>query len=46
MVIIYINFVVLESQMLYTKFQGNDPSDSGEDLLRFLPYGHVASLVM
>ena len=32
--IIYMNFVVLESQMLHTKFEGNRPSGSGEDFLR------------
>ena len=34
--------------MLHTKFQGNQPSDSGEeDFLRFLPYmGMAAILVM
>ena len=47
-VIIYINFIELTPQMLHTKFQGNQPSGSGEeDFLRFLPYmGMVAILVM
>ena len=26
--------------MLHTKFQGHQSSGSGEDFLRFLPYGH------
>ena len=41
-------FVVLESQVLHTKFQGNQPSGSGEeDFLMFLSYmGMVTILVM
>ena len=49
-VIIWINLVVLEHQMLPTKFQGHQPFDSGEeDCLRFLLYmymGMAAILVM
>ena len=43
--IIYINFVVPESQMLHIMFQGNWPSGSGqENFLSFLPYiGMVAT---
>ena len=47
-VIIWINLVVLEYAMLYTKFQGHQPLGSEErDFWRFLPYrygsylGHV-----
>ena len=47
MVIIYINFVELESPMLNAKFQGNRTSGSGEEDLKFLPYmGMAAILVM
>ena len=46
-VIIYINFVELESPMLHTKFQDHRTSGSGEDFLRFLPYmGMAAILIM
>ena len=48
MVIIYINFVELETPMLHAKFQDYNTSGSGEeDYLRFLPYmGMAAILVM
>ena len=48
MVIIYINFVEVESLMLHAKFQDHRTSGSGEeDFLRFLPYmGMAAILVM
>ena len=48
MVIIYIDFVELESPMLHAKFQDQRTSGSGEeDCLRFLPYmGMAAILVM
>ena len=48
MVIIYKNFVELESPMLHAKFQDHRTSGSGEeDFLRFLPYmGMAAILVM
>ena len=48
MVIIYINFVELESPMLHAKLQDHRTSGSGEeDFLRFLPYmGMAAILVM
>ena len=47
MVIIYINFVELESLILHAKFQEHRTSGSGEDFLRFLPYMcMVAILVM
>ena len=47
-VIIYINYVELESPMLQAKFQDHSTSGSGEeDFLRFLPYmGMAAILVM
>ena len=47
-VIIYINFVELDSPMLHAKFQDHRTSGSGEeDFLRFLPYmGMAAILVM
>ena len=47
-VIIYINFVELESPMLHAKFQDHRTSGSGEEgYLRFLPYmGMAAILVM
>ena len=45
--IIYINFVELESPMLHAKFQDHRTSSSGEDFQRFLPYmGLVAVLIM
>ena len=48
MVIIYINFVELESPILHAKFQDHRTSGSGEDdFLRFLAYmGMAAILVM
>ena len=48
MAIIYIILVVLESQMLHTKFQGNQLGGSGEaDLFMFLTYlGMMAIFVM
>ena len=47
-VIIYINFVELESPILHAKFQDHRTSGSGEeDFLRFLLYmGMAATLVM
>ena len=47
-VIIYINFVELESLMLQAKFQDHRTSSSGEeDFKKFLPYmGMAAILVM
>ena len=46
-IIIYINFVVLESQMLHTKFQGNWLSGSGEeDFLRFSTYICMAAILV
>ena len=47
-VIIYINFLELESPMLHAKFEDHRTSGSGEeDFLRFLPYmGMAAILVM
>ena len=47
-VIIYINFVELESPILHAKFHDHRTSGSGEeDFKRFLPYmGMVAILVM
>ena len=45
MVIIYINFEGLTSLMLHTKFQGNQPSGSGEEFLKvFTIYGHGGHL--
>ena len=48
MVIIYTNYVTLESSMLHAKFQDHRTSGSGEeDFQRFLPYmGMAAILVM
>ena len=45
-VIIYINFVVLESRILHTKCQGNQPSSSGEDLLIFYHIWAGSHLIM
>ena len=46
-VIIYINFVELESPMLHAKFQDHRTSGSGEeDFLRVLYMGMTAILVM
>ena len=47
-VIIYVNFVELESLMLHAKFQDHKASGSGEEnFQRFLPYiGMAAILVM
>ena len=47
-VIVHINFDGLTPQMLHTKFQGNQPSDSGEeDFFKvFTIYGHGSQLVM
>ena len=46
-VIIYINFVELESPMLHVKFQDHRTSGSGEDFQRILSYmGMAAILVM
>ena len=42
MVIIYINFVELESLMLHAKFQDHRTSGSGEDFLKFLTYMGMA----
>ena len=43
-VIIDINLVVLESQMLHTKFQGNWPRGSGAVFKVFAIYGHDGNL--
>ena len=46
-VVIYINFVELESPMIHAKFQDHKTSGSGEDLFRFLQcMGMAAILVM
>ena len=46
-VIIYINFVELESPMLHAKFQDHRTSGSGEeDFLRFLPYMGMAAILV
>ena len=46
-VIIYINFIELESQMLHAKFQDHRTSGSGEeDFLRFLPYMGMAAILV
>ena len=49
---IYINFVVLQTLMLYAKFQGNWPSGSGEEFFKVLSIfehggqlGHVTEIV-
>ena len=47
LVTIWTNLVELGHLVLHTKFQGNQPSGSGEDVKRFLPYmGMRAMLVM
>ena len=44
-VMIYINFVVLQSMMLHTKFQGNWPNGSGERFFKVLSsFGHDGHL--
>ena len=46
-VIIYINFVELESPMLHAKFQDHRTFVSGEeDFLRFLPYMGMATILV
>ena len=46
-VIVWTNLVVLESPMLYTKFQGHQPLGSYGDFWRFLPYmGLEATFVL
>ena len=45
-VIIYINFVELESPMLHAKFQDHRTPGSGEEeFLRFLPYMGMAAIL-
>ena len=47
MSLIWTHLVGPTSQMLHTKFQGHQPSGSGEDFKGFLPYmGMSAILVM
>ena len=46
-VIIWTNLVVMEHQMLHTKFQGDRPFGSGgKDFLRFLPYMGIAAILV
>ena len=40
------NFVQLDSPMLHTKFQDHLPFGSGEDVLRFIPYMGVATILV
>ena len=43
--LIYVNLLVPESQLLHTKFQGNQPSGSREeDFKAFTLYGHAGHL--
>ena len=43
-VTIWTNLVVLSHPMLYTKLQGNQPSCSEENFLRFLPYMGIVAI--
>ena len=46
-VMFYINFVVLQSMMLHTKFQGNWPNGSGkEDFLRFWAFLSMTAILV
>ena len=46
MVIIYTNFVELESLMMHAKFQDHRTSGSGKDFYRFLPYMSVVAILV
>ena len=45
-VIIYINFVELESTMLHAQFQDYRTGSGEEDILRFLPYMGMAAILV
>ena len=46
-VIVHINFIYLDSPMLYAKFRDNQPLVSGvEDFLMFIPYSGVAAILI
>ena len=46
MIIIWTNFVELESSMLYTKIQPESFLGSGEDFQEFLPYMDMAAILL
>ena len=45
-VTIYTNYVVLQTLMLHTKFQGNWPGGSEEDFLRFWEFLSMAAILV
>ena len=46
MVIIYINFVELESSILHAKFQDHTTFGTGEDFKSILPYLDMVSILI